>query len=121
MKNRFSTFVLLIILFCPAISFSQSNWIVYNKSNSGICSDTVTSIYNDSDTLWLGTMRGVSKFDGSNWTSYTSSNAPFNEANNIRAIISYKGALYFGSSGSSGLVKYDGTNWSSIPGFYGYR
>ena len=56
--------------------FDGTNWTMFNKSNSGLPCDTVTSIAIDpSNTLWIGTYRGLVKYNGSNWTIYNKSNS----------------------------------------------
>ena len=111
--------MLSIILISSNLLFGQSDWTVYTTANSGICSDTVTSIFveNNGD-MWFGTVRGVSRFDGSKWTNYTSSNSPFSEYNEIRSIKKLNEDFYFGTL--SGLIKYNGNNWTSVSGFSGY-
>ena len=114
MKTAITVFVIFSISVGSKLLFAQNIWNVYTKSNSGICSDTITSIYENSGIFWFGTVSGVSKYDGSNWTNFTYGNSPFTEYNNVTAIISFKGAMYFGTL--SGLLKYDGS-WSSAPDF----
>jgi ligand-binding sensor domain-containing protein len=44
---------------------------VFNTTNSGIISNRILSIENDSKNIWIGTDRGLSKFDGYSWESFT--------------------------------------------------
>ena len=50
---------------------------------------------------WFGTYNGVSKFDGSNWTTYRFNNTANGLVNNwVNAIIiDAKGDIWFGTSG----------------------
>ena len=115
MKNVITIFAIFAVIIYPNLLFAQDNWEVYTTSNSGLCSDSVFSIYKDSDNnLWFGTSEGVSKFDGGVWTSYTSNNSPLQSGSFVYKIIQYNNNYYFG--GSQGLIKFDGTNWDIITG-----
>ncbi len=47
----------------------QDNWTTYTEAD-GLAGNIVYSIAQQADgTLWFGTNRGVSRFDGSNWTT----------------------------------------------------
>jgi Tol biopolymer transport system component len=61
--------------------FDGTNWVVYNKNNSGLPSNTISGIIVDmSGNVWVGTGGGLVKFDGITWTVYdtTNSNLPSN-------------------------------------------
>lgn len=101
--------------------FDGTNWTNYDTLNSGLLSDIVTSIAIDaqgnkwfgaSDPYWLGGERkhGVSKFDGSTWTSYTKSDGLINGNVNAIAIDSH-GNKWFGTDG--GVSKFDGVTWTN--------
>jgi len=48
----------------------------YNRANSGLPDNIVTSIVIDgSGTKWIGTNSGLAKFDGTNWTVYNTTNS----------------------------------------------
>ena len=53
----------------------QGTWMTYNTSNSGLAYDCVLSMAADREgNMWFGTLwRGVSVFDGENWTTYDAS------------------------------------------------
>ncbi len=115
MKNLITVFVIFTITIGSNLLFAQDDWVVYTTSNSGLCSDSVFSIYQDNNNnLWFGTSEGVSEFDGSTWTSYTSKNSPLQSGSFVFKIIQHNYNYYFG--GSQGLVKFDGTNWDIITG-----
>jgi ligand-binding sensor domain-containing protein len=63
------------------------------------------------DNIWLGTnLDGVSKFDGTNWTTYTVSNGLAD--NGVLAIAAdAKGNKWFGTRG--GVSKFDDKNWTT--------
>jgi ligand-binding sensor domain-containing protein len=75
----------VILVVCPV--FSQS-WITYNQSNSGLPSNRIQSIYADGDgNKWFGTDAGLTRFDGSDWTTYQATAEQQTLAsNNIRDI-----------------------------------
>ena len=60
-----------------AANFPQTQpgtWETYRASPEGLVSDFVLSIAVDGDDVWFGTNNGVSKFDGTTWTTYDISN-----------------------------------------------
>lgn len=52
------------------LAIYDGSWTVYNQSNSGICSNNIRDIEFESDTVWIATSQGVSKFDGISWVTY---------------------------------------------------
>ncbi|MFC1558813.1 two-component regulator propeller domain-containing protein [candidate division KSB1 bacterium] len=59
---------------------------------------------------WFGTEYGVCKYDGTNWTTYTTANGLAD--NDVRSIaIDEQGNKWFGSY-NGGVSKFDDTNWS---------
>ncbi len=53
--------------------FDGVNWIIYNRNNSGLPCDSVNTITIDGQgNKWIGTERGLAKFDDVNWTVYNS-------------------------------------------------
>ncbi len=106
---------------CGVSKFDGTSWTNYDTLNSGLLSDIVTSIAIDAqgniwvgaiDPYWLGDARkhGVSKFDGSTWTSYTTSDGLINGYVNAIAIDSH-GNKWFGTDG--GVSKFDGVTWTN--------
>lgn len=99
----------------------NSNYIVFNDSNSLLPHNYISSIEIDKDgNKWIGTCggyyqktgMGVAKFDGTNWTIYDTSNSdlPCNviseiaiDKNNKKWFCTYKG-----------LACYDDVNWQSF-------
>jgi ligand-binding sensor domain-containing protein len=56
---------------CGLVKYDDTNWTVYDKSNSLIPSNEVTCITIDqSDNLWIGTTEGLAGFDDTNWTVF---------------------------------------------------
>ncbi|MFC1975110.1 two-component regulator propeller domain-containing protein [Chloroflexota bacterium] len=55
----------------------DAHWEFFTMENSGLASDDVYSIYADqSENVWFGTTRGLSRFDGTNWETFTASELP---------------------------------------------
>lgn len=53
-----------------------SKWVSYNPKNSQVQSELVYSITTDmNNSIWIGSLDGLSKFDGKKWTTYTKSNS----------------------------------------------
>ena len=60
---------------------------------------------------WFGTSGGVSKFDGTSWTTYTTADGLV--SNSVRSIaIDAWGNKWFGTNGE-GVSKFDGTRWTT--------
>lgn len=69
------------------LRFDGSNWITYDKSNSGLPdSPTFTIAIDTLGNKWIGTGEGMVKFDGTNCTDYNASNSGLTH-NDFRSII----------------------------------
>ena len=91
---------------------ADQTYIKYTSSNSGLASNNVYAVAIDgAGNKWFGTDSGVSKFDGTNWTTYTSANGLARSAVHVIAIDS-AGSRWFGTGGG-GVSKFDGTNWTT--------
>ena len=91
------------------VKFDGANWKVYelpNKSNSGVstfCADMSNSLWLDKqDTLW--------KFDGSEWSHYTSSNYGLPGAPHRITVDRYNNK-WMGFGDPPQLVKYNDKDW----------
>jgi ligand-binding sensor domain-containing protein len=101
--------------------FDGANWITYTEAN-GLAGNKITKIVvNTKGNVWIFTdnecshegqcIRGVSKFDGSSWTIYTTGDGL--ASNSIWAIASDPaGNLWLGTEGY-GVSKFDGTTWTT--------
>ncbi|MBZ0200728.1 MAG: T9SS type A sorting domain-containing protein [Ignavibacteriaceae bacterium] len=93
--------------------FDGANWTVYNKTNSGLPDNDVSSIAIDGGgNKWIGTLGyGLVKYDGTNWTLYDTSNSglPDNWVNSLA--IDSSGDKWVGTW-FGGLAKFDGSNWT---------
>ncbi len=112
--------------------YNGSSWTTYTKENTsgGLCGNYVRSIAVDaSGNVWFGCEDkdpvtgyfiggGLSKFNGSTWTSYTPSNSNL-KTGYISAIAFRNNDVWVGTgfcgqvSDNKGLYKFDGTTWTS--------
>jgi hypothetical protein len=95
----------------------EGTWTTYGESG-GLVSDYVTSMAVDGDNMWFGTNKGVSVFDGENWTTYDTSNSGLAH-NRVNAIATdSEGNVWFGTY--CGLSKFDGTSWTTYDSLLQY-
>lgn len=70
----------------PLGNYSTVKYTQTNTSN-GLIDDNIQCVYQTSDSnWWFGTQYGISEYDGTNWTKYTSSNTIGLASNDIRDI-----------------------------------
>ena len=106
--------------------------VLYNEANSGLPSNSVHALAIDEEgNLWVGTSRGLTRFDGKNWTAYHIDVAielcfggpaePWFPGINVSALtVDGKGNLWVGmwsypgaeSDCGGGLAKFDGESWT---------
>ena len=69
------------LLFTSSLSFSQSYTYVHYDVNNGLAGSTVYSMFHDSQGfIWFGTETGLSRFDGTHFKTFTTSEGlPDNE------------------------------------------
>lgn len=102
-------------------------WKVYDTSNSAIASNNIYAVALDSTgRSWVGTDNGLSVFDGSNWTNYTSPNLVNNRAVAVgvdsRDQVWVGAPRYFNGSawvdGGVAVRRANGTWAQYLPGYY---
>jgi len=99
----------------PPLGPGYSNPKVQYTIGNGLVDNDVNAIAIDSQgNIWVGTMGGVSKFDGTNWTHYTRTNTSNGlVCDSVWAIeIDSQGNKWFGTTG--GISKFDGTTASGV-------
>jgi ligand-binding sensor domain-containing protein len=84
------------------------SWINYNTSNV-LPSNSITSLVkDDADNIWIGTDKGLVKYDGANWTNYTISDGLISD-HITDVAIDQGGNLWCGTS--NGISKFNGVSW----------
>jgi len=98
----------------------QPGYAFYNTCNSGLNENNVWSmLQGDNGDIWFTGFRGISRFDGTNWTHYTTENGLAYDYS-WASIKVGNGDLWFLAAGVPQATVYDGTNFSIIdlPGVY---
>ena len=87
-------------------------WIVYNKTNSGLTDNDIRSLDIDKDgVVWIGSInKAVFTFDGTNWIHYNSANSYVFDSYILSIATDTQNNKWIGSR-SGGLCMYDGSNW----------
>ncbi|HVO75459.1 MAG TPA: two-component regulator propeller domain-containing protein, partial [Ignavibacteriaceae bacterium] len=57
------------------VKYYMGNWVIYDINNSALPNRVITSITEDSSSIWIGTHGGLVKFDGINWRLYNPQNS----------------------------------------------
>jgi len=110
---RMKKFVLLLVISLFVISYPQSNsqWIIYDTTNSILPSNTIGDIVIDQlNRKWISFYEsGILKIDSTSWTLFNTgnSNIPTNYFNTINVDNDFN---FWGGIGNL-LTKFDGTNW----------
>ena len=91
--------------------FDGAHWTTYTTAN-GLAGNTVNSVFIDgSGNKWFGTTAGVSKFNGTTWTSYTNANTTGGLANNdVRGMQTDASGNYWFATFGSGVSVFDGNS-----------
>ncbi|MGE5353478.1 MAG: two-component regulator propeller domain-containing protein [Acidobacteriota bacterium] len=94
------------------VKYDGSNWSRYDKSNSGLISNSVNTIAIDSaGNKWIGTDEGLSEFDGTGWSNFKTPGPVF-ASNKITSIaFDRKNHKWIGTP--FGLFEFDGINWAT--------
>lgn len=72
----------------------------------GLADDQVSPIVvSASGAVWVGTQRGVCRFDGQSWATFTSKNSGLADDRVLSIAIAPDGALWFGTQGG-GVSRY---------------
>jgi ligand-binding sensor domain-containing protein len=93
--------------------YTKRDWSLYTTSE-GLINDTVLAIARDhSDHWWFGTARGISRYDGSGWTSFSKETDQL-PGNRIRFMaLDTDGSVW--SASDEGLSHFAGEQWISYP------
>jgi len=114
MPHTFKT-ILFFLLFNSAFNIygQDSDWEIFNTSNSSLPGNNITDIEFDIEgNVWISTEdNGLCKYDGQTWTVFNASNygTPLERVNSIE--IDKNNNIWIGTWGN-GIIKYDGTGWT---------
>ncbi len=89
----------------------SSTWSFYNTTNyPNLPSNQITCLAKDNaGNIWIGTTGGLAKFDGANFTAYTTTDGL--PHNNIRSLDCIGSQIYIATD--AGLSRYDGTAFTN--------
>ena len=99
----------------PQKSLTQFPISSWNMDN-GLPSDMIIGLTQDSTGfIWIATYKGISRFDGVNFTNYNHSTNSVIESVTIQAIVAdFDGNLWFGSQ--RGVIKYKNSEFTRVEG-----
>jgi ligand-binding sensor domain-containing protein len=114
-RSIISTGVMLLCFF--TVGRGQNAFTIYNTANSGLNDNAVQGVYVDGqDRLWVATDNGLSRFDGTNWVLFDSSNSAL-PINYMRSVAEgLDGKMWVGTFGG-GICSYDGTDFTTYSSF----
>ncbi|OGU67766.1 MAG: T9SS C-terminal target domain-containing protein [Stygiobacter sp.] len=109
MKELLFTVTVLLFFYSTSLA-QQSEWKVYDPTNSGLPDKQINSIHiDDQNVKWIGTSSGLVKFDNSNWTLFNTTNSPL-PSNYITGVASDgKNSTWIGTD--SGIAHLTNGNW----------
>jgi ligand-binding sensor domain-containing protein len=107
--------IIPFLFFClpSLVALAQKNIVVLDTTNSGVPSNSVTSIkFDKNGDLWVGTSdAGLGFYDGSTWTYYNKLTTPQLISNHISDIQEHpNGEMWFATFG--GIVRFKNNNWT---------
>jgi subtilisin family serine protease len=98
-------------------STKRGTTTTYTKSNTGngLPNDNVNAVAIDGNgNKWFGTSGGVGRFDGTNWTAYTSSNSGLPANDVVGLALDSVGTKWISTMSSGKIAKFDGTTWTTF-------
>ncbi|MCR9289415.1 MAG: T9SS type A sorting domain-containing protein [Bacteroidetes bacterium] len=110
MIKKFTQLLLVCLFFSGSI---QAQILTSYTTADGLINNTANCVNVDADdNVWFGTQAGISKFDGTTWTSFDQTSYPGLVDNVIKAIfIDADDVLWVGTD--FGISKFDGTTWTT--------
>lgn len=93
----------------------DTTWVIYDPTNSGIPSKDLNYLMLDGTDLWIGTQgAGISRYDGTNWITYTrlNSNYPGIGANCMAK--DPNGWIWATTTYHLGVGVFDGNSWTKF-------
>jgi len=104
----------LSVLICSGSFFIYGQPVIttYSSSNSPLPFNTVRCIAIQNQFKWFGTDDGLARFDGVNWSVYTTLNSPLLD-DDIRAVCVENDTIVWIGTVQGGLYSFDGLNWEN--------
>ena len=104
----------LSVLICSGSFFIYGQPVIttYSSSNSPLPFNTVRCIAIQNQFKWFGTDNGLARFDGVNWSVYTTLNSPLLD-DDIRAVCVENDTIVWIGTVQGGLYSFDGLNWEN--------
>ncbi len=97
----------------PEATDQPPQWIIFDRSNSGIASNQVLSLAMDPQGhYWFGTSAGISSYDGEQWRTYAAPELGLDDARVLSLAAAGNGRVYAGTM--SGATVWNGAVWSPI-------
>lgn len=91
----------------------DSSWEHYHSGNSALTGDSIFSlVLNTCGRMFIGTDKGVSFWDGDNWTIWTPENCSLPGSIVYGLIDGQDGTIW--AATDKGVAKYNGANWQKI-------
>lgn len=104
----------LFTILAVALTFTTQaqGWQLYNTQNSGLPDNTVYQVaIAPNGTKWIATNNGLARFDGSNWTVFTTANGL--PDNSIRSVFVDPNGIVWAGTFTGGIAKYNGTGFTT--------
>lgn len=106
-------FTLSLLCICLTAFIGKAQTFTNFTVDDGLVDNTVNALVVNGDDTWFGTQNGLSKYDGTNWTNYTTTSHPDMINNTILAVeVDGDGNVWIGTD--FGVGKFDGTDWTQI-------
>lgn len=104
------------------IKYDRNNFHVFNSTNTILPENGINTLFIKNDTVWVGTNKGLFRYDGVNWISLNDSTSNLTNINVIEIgadntsniYITYYESSHTGYSPPFNLAKYNGTTWDTI-------
>jgi ligand-binding sensor domain-containing protein len=92
--------------------FDNGNWINYTETNSELIFNNIYDLSGSGNEVFVATQEGLSKFDGSTWSTLISENTPeFENARILSVLKDSKGIVWAGTN--FGIARFD-TEWNIL-------
>ena len=90
---------------------ASTGWQFYNTNYSGLVSDSVTAVSEDTSGFWVvGTKQGLSVLEGINWFNFTTANSNI-PSNHVTAIAISDSAYWIGTTNGLASFNYATNSW----------